>query len=117
MNVLSKFSKLGIKLYLDDFGTGYSNIEYITKLPIDIIKFDRSLVIASGKDDIYNFMIGSLSNMFDIIGYAILYEGIEDKSDQDRYISMKANYSQGYRYLRPIPIEELPKFINQPFSF
>lgn len=117
IEVLSKFSKLGIKLYLDDFGTGYSNIEHITKLPIDIIKFDRSLVVASGKDDISNFMIGSLSNMFDIIGYSILYEGIEDKSDQDRCISMKACYLQGYRYSRPIPIEELPKFINQPFSF
>lgn len=116
IDVLSKFSKLGIKLYLDDFGTGYSNIEHITKLPIDIIKFDRSLVIASGKDDISNFMIGSLSNMFDIIGYSILYEGIEDKSDQDRCISMKACYLQGYRYSRPIPIEELQKFINQPFS-
>ena len=114
--VLTKFSKLGIKLYLDDFGTGYSNIEHITKLPIGIIKFDRSLVIASGKDDISNFMIGSLSNMFDIIGYSILYEGIEDKSDQDRCISMKACYLQGYRYSRPIPIEELPKFINQPFN-
>lgn len=114
--VLTKFSKLGIKLYLDDFGTGYSNIEHITKLPIDIIKFDRSLVIASGKDDMSNFMVGSLSNMFDIIGYSILYEGIENKSDQDRCISMKACYLQGYRYSRPIPIEELPKFINQPFN-
>ena len=114
--VLAKFSKLGIKLYLDDFGTGYSNIEHITKLPIDIIKFDRSLVIASGEDDMSNFMVGSLSNMFDIIGYSILYEGIENKSDQDRCISMKACYLQGYRYSRPIPIEELPKFINQPFN-
>ena len=114
--VLTKFSKLGIKLYLDDFGTGYSNIEHITKLPIDIIKFDRSLVIASGEDDMSNFMVGSLSNMFDIIGYSILYEGIENKSDQDRCISMKACYLQGYRYSRPIPIEELPKFINQPFN-
>lgn len=114
--VLTKFSKLGIKLYLDDFGTGYSNIEHITKLPIDIIKFDRSLVIASGKDDMSNFMVGNLSNMFDIIGYSILYEGIENKSDQDRCINMKACYLQGYRYSRPIPIEELPKFINQPFN-
>lgn len=85
-------------------------------MSIDIIKFDRSLVIASGKDDISNFMIGSLSNMFDIIGYDILYKDVEDKSDQDRYISMKACYLQGYRYLRPIPIEELQKFINKPFS-
>lgn len=115
-DVLSKFRKLGIKLYLDDFGTGYSNIEHITKLPIDIIKFDRSLVISSGEDDVSNFMVDSLSNMFDIIGYNILYEGIENQSDQDRCISMKACYLQGYRYSKPIPIENLPKFINQPFN-
>lgn len=86
-------------------------------MPIDIIKFDRFLTIVSGKDDISNFMIDSLSNMFDIIDYSILYEGIEDKSDQDRCISMKACYLQGYRYLRPIPIERLQKFINKLFSF
>lgn len=115
-DILSKFRKLGIKLYLDDFGTGYSNIEHITKLPIDIIKFDRSLVISSGEDDVSNFIVDSLSNMFDIIGYSILYEGIENQSDQDRCISMKACYLQGYRYSKPIPIENLPKFINQPFN-
>lgn len=115
-DVLSKFRKLGIQIYLDDFGTGYSNIEHITKLPIDIIKFDRSLVISSGEYDVSNFMVDSLSNMFDILGYSILYEGIENKSDQDRCIKMKACYLQGYRYSKPIPIEELPKFINQPFN-
>lgn len=98
IEVLFKFNKLGIKSYIDDFGTGYSSIEHVHKLPIDIIKFDRSLTIASGKDDISNFMIDSLSNMFDIIDYSILYEGIEDKSDQDRCISMKACYLQGYLY-------------------
>ena len=61
-------------------------------------------------------MVDSLSNMFDILGYSILYEGIENKSDQDRCIKMKACYLQGYRYSKPIPIEELPKFINQPFK-
>lgn len=103
-------------MYLDDFRTDYLNIEHITKLPIDIIKFDRSLIIASGGDDISNFMIDSLSNMFDIIGYSILYEGIEDKSDQDRCISMKICYLQGYHYSRPIHIDELQRLINQPFS-
>ena len=86
-------------------------------MPIDIIKFDRSLTIAPSKDDISNFMIDSLSNIFDIIGYDILYDDIEDKSDQDRCISMKTCYLQGYHYLRPIPIEELQKFINKPFSY
>lgn len=114
--ILAQFRKLGIKIYLDDFGTGYSNLEHITKLPLDIIKFDRSLVVSSGQSDMTEYMVKSMSSMFNIIGYSILYEGIEDESDQKRCISMKAEYLQGYRYSKPIPISDLDKFINKPFT-
>ncbi len=47
---IEELKEKGIKFYLDDFGTGYSNMERIMELPFDIIKFDRSLVLASGSD-------------------------------------------------------------------
>lgn len=115
-DVLAKFRKLGITIYLDDFGTGYSNLEHITKLPIDVIKFDRSLVISSGENKASAYMVSSLANMFNIIGYNLLYEGIEDEPDQKRCIGMKAGYLQGYRYSRPIPIEQLKDFINKRYE-
>lgn len=114
--VLMRFKRLGITIYLDDFGTGYSNIEHITKMPIDVIKFDRSLVTSSGENKTSEYMISSLSNMFSIIGYDLLYEGIEHVTDQRRCIGMKAGYLQGYRYSRPIPIDELGSFINKPYE-
>ena len=49
-NTITSLQKLGIKFYLDDFGTGYSNFERIIGLPIDVIKFDRSLTILAGKN-------------------------------------------------------------------
>lgn len=114
--IKSKINQLkdrGIKFYLDDFGTGYSNMERILELPFDIIKFDRSLVIASDANKRSEKMIGSLANMFSDLHYAVLYEGVETQGDEERCMNMSANYLQGYKYSRPIPIEELRKFFSK----
>ena len=104
----------GIKFYLDDFGTGYSNMERIFELPFDIIKFDRSMVIASGEDERSERIVENLAKMFKDFNYRVLYEGIENNADEDRCLGMSANYLQGFKYSRPIPIEELEEFISKP---
>lgn len=103
----------GIKFYLDDFGTGYSNFERIMELPFDIIKFDRSLVIASSNDEKMKEMVTHLAKMFSDMNYAILYEGIEDEDDEARCKEMSAKYLQGYKYSRPIPIKELTEYFSK----
>lgn len=103
----------GIKFYLDDFGTGYSNMERIMELPFDIIKFDRSLVLASDADKKSEKMVGSLANMFSELNYSVLYEGVENDGDEKRCINMSASYLQGYKYSRPIPITELDQFFSK----
>ena len=103
----------GIKFYLDDFGTGYSNFERIMELPFDIIKFDRSLVIASNTDEKMKAMVSHLAKMFSDMDYAVLYEGVEDQTDEDRCIEMSARYLQGYKYSRPIPIERLEEYFEK----
>ena len=103
----------GIKFYLDDFGTGYSNLERIMELPFDIIKFDRSLVIASGDSKKSEKMVANLANMFRDMDYSVLYEGVENEMDEKRCIDMSAVYLQGYKYSRPIPIEQLTEFFEK----
>ena len=109
---VTQLQDLGIKFYLDDFGTGYSNFERIMEIPFDIIKFDRSLLIESTKNDSSLYMVKTFANMFHDLKYAILFEGVENESDEDRCIMMKAQYLQGYKYSRPIPIEELREFLS-----
>ena len=103
----------GIKFYLDDFGTGYSNMERIMKLPFDIIKFDRSLVIASQADKRSEEIVEKLAGMFAELHYSVLYEGVEDESDEKRCINMHASYLQGYKYSKPIPIAGLRDFFSK----
>ena len=103
----------GIKFYLDDFGTGYSNMERIFELPFDIIKFDRSMVIASGEDERSLQLVENLAKMFSNFHYHVLFEGIENNEDEKRCLNMSANYLQGFKYSKPIPIEELHSFLSR----
>ncbi|MBR1509003.1 MAG: EAL domain-containing protein [Eubacterium sp.] len=111
--MIDKLKGIGIKFYLDDFGTGYSNMERIMNLPFDIIKFDRSLVIASQSDKRSEEIVGKLAGMFAELHYSVLYEGVEDEEDEKRCINMHASYLQGYKYSKPIPIEDLKNFFSK----
>ncbi len=111
--VIERLQGLGIKFYLDDFGTGYSNFERLIGLPIDIIKFDRSLTILASKNDESKFMVGSFSEIFKKADYQILFEGVEDEHDEKQCINMNAQYLQGYKYSKPIPMERLSEFLEQ----
>ena len=80
-------------------------------LPIDIIKFDRSLVIFAKGNNESKYMISNFADIFKRLGYDILFEGIEDETDEEMCRKMKADYLQGYKYSKPIPIEELNRFL------
>ena len=110
---ISELKEKGIKFYLDDFGTGYSNMERIIELPFDIIKFDRSLVLASGSSSRSEKIVQNMANLFSELNFSVLYEGVENESDENMCRSMSASYLQGYKFSRPIPIEDLRKFAEQ----
>ena len=110
---IDKLHRQGIQFYLDDFGTGYSNMERIMELPFDIIKFDRTMLIACDKDDRSVKMVNSLANMFKNMAYDVLYEGVETDTDEALCRGMSASYLQGFKYSRPIPIGELRKFLTK----
>lgn len=109
---IEELKQYGIKFYLDDFGTGYSNFDRIMELPFDIIKFDRSLVVESAKDKSSAYMVDTFAGMFKNLKYRVLYEGIEDTSDENRCINMHAEFLQGYMYSRPINMSELERFLS-----
>ena len=83
------------------------------EIPFDIIKFDRSLVIGAAGDDKLKSMMAHLAKMFADMDYDVLYEGVENEADETRCIDMSANYLQGYKYSKPIPIEQLKEYLQK----
>lgn len=110
---VTELQGLGIKFYLDDFGTGYSNFERIMEIPFDIIKFDRSLLLESVKNDSSKYMVSTFASMFNDLNYSVLFEGVEDERDEEHCRGMFAKYLQGYKYSKPVPISELRKFFRK----
>lgn len=110
---IEKLKEKGITFYLDDFGTGYSNMERILELPFDIIKFDRSMVIAGGQNKRSEQVLGSLADLFSKLNYSVLYEGVENEKDEEMCRGLSASYLQGYKYSKPVPISELKRFLDK----
>ena len=110
---ITELREQGIRFYLDDFGTGYSSMERIMQLPFDIIKFDRSLVVASASDAKSATIVRSMAQLFSDLHYSVLYEGIETSSDEERCGAMSASYLQGYKYSRPVPLADIANFFSK----
>ena len=110
---IEELKQMGITFYLDDFGTGYSNMERILELPFDIIKFDRSMVLAGSQNERSEQVLGSLADLFSRLNYSVLYEGVENEQDEKMCRALSASYLQGYKYSRPVPIGELRKFLSK----
>jgi len=67
----------------------------------------------ASKNDESRFMVGSFSEIFKKADYQILFEGVEDENDENQCIGMDAMYLQGYKYSKPIPIEQLENFLEK----
>ena len=97
---------------MDDFGTGYSNLERVVDVPVQTIKFDKSLLYKSIKDDRVDDIISYMIEFFKKNGFVTLIEGVEDESQKKYSIERGFDYIQGYHYAKPAPIESLGKYFK-----
>lgn len=111
--LVRQFRQLGVCTYLDDFGTGYSNFDRILSLKLDVVKFDRSLLLMTDNDSNSEFILDYFSSAFEKLGYRILYEGVETDAQEAICIAGHADYLQGYKFSKPVPIEDLSKFFTK----
>ncbi|WP_026524203.1 EAL domain-containing protein [Butyrivibrio sp. MB2005] len=103
----------GIQLYMDDFGTGYSNLERVLDVPVQTIKFDKSLLYKSIQDSRVEDIISYMIDTFKKNGFITLVEGVEDELQKNYSIKRGFDYIQGYHYAKPMPIENLSKYFNK----
>lgn len=101
-----------ICFYLDDFGTGYNNFDRMLSLNLDVLKFDRSLLLYALKNKDKSFILEHFAYMFKKLGYQVLFEGIETKEQEEFCKKSHADYLQGYLYSKPVPIEQLKDFLS-----
>lgn len=112
IHVLLQLRKLGFTIALDDFGTGYSSLTYLQKLPIDIIKIDRDFISHIHKDTKEFHVLKYMIDLAHHLNMDVVAEGIEIVEQQDMVRKYKGNYAQGYYYAKPMPQDQLLKFLK-----
>ena len=86
---------LGVRLAIDDFGTGYSSLSYLRRLPVDVLKLDRSFVVPSGRGDRESALVDAVFRLGRSLGLVTIAEGIEDAEQRDRLISLGCRVGPG----------------------
>jgi diguanylate cyclase (GGDEF)-like protein len=102
-HVLGGLSRIGVKLALDDFGAGYSSLAYLTRLPVDEIKIDKSFVMNMAHDDADRVIVRSTIDLAHNLGLSVVAEGVEDESTWNDLLKFGCDVAQGFYIGRPGP--------------
>ena len=92
---LQALKALGVRLAIDDFGTGYSSLSYLRRLPVDVLKLDRSFVVPAGRGDRESALVDAVFRLGRSLGLVTIAEGIEDAEQRDRLVSLGCRVGPG----------------------
>lgn len=98
----ASLKELGFRIAIDDFGTGYSSLGYIHKLPIDVIKIDRTFIVDMPNNQKTRAIVAAITKLSSSLGIKTIAEGIENEAQAALVKGAKCDYAQGYLYSRPL---------------
>ena len=109
---LAELKALGVRLAVDDFGTGYSSLNYIRRLPIDVLKVDKSFVdgITDGGEE--SALTAAIIDLAGILNLRPVAEGIERADQLERLLDLKCEMGQGYYFTRPLPLDGILELLD-----
>lgn len=114
---LNELKKMGIRTAIDDFGTGHSSLSYLRKLPIEILKIDKSFIddILSCSED--RTLVKGIIEMVHALGIQVVAEGVENHDIAQLLMEMNCDLVQGYHYCKPISEPEFLELVKNRICY
>jgi diguanylate cyclase (GGDEF)-like protein len=103
--VVSRLHELGVRIAIDDFGTGYSSLTYLKRLPVDVLKIDRSFVCGMADDESDRAIVRSTIDLAHNLGLTVVAEGVETKALFDDLGRLGCDVAQGWYVGMPSPVD------------
>ncbi len=110
---LKKLRSLGVSIALDDFGTGYSSLNYLTVLPIDILKIDKSFLRRALESETEHRVIKSITELAHGLNLRVVCEGVESAEQREILKEMGCDYIQGYYFAKPGDAKSIEKWFQK----
>ncbi|MCW6512428.1 putative bifunctional diguanylate cyclase/phosphodiesterase [Lichenifustis flavocetrariae] len=113
ISTLSRLKAIGIKLAVDDFGTGYSSLAYLKRLPLDVLKIDRSFIkgIAENAED--KAIVQAILLLAKSLNLEVTAEGIENAEQAAMLNSWQCERGQGYYFARPMEADKATALLGR----
>lgn len=111
VGVLQSLRELGVQIALDDFGIGYSSLSYLSRLPIDSLKIDRSFILPVGKVASAEAIPIAIIAMANSLGLRVVAEGVETVAQAEFLDRQGACELQGFLFARPMAPSELDRLL------
>jgi EAL domain-containing protein (putative c-di-GMP-specific phosphodiesterase class I) len=112
LDVLTRLRTKGVSVAIDDFGTGYSSLAYLTRLPVDEIKIDKSFVRDMAANPENAVIVRSTITLGHDLGLRVVAEGIEDQQTWDLLAQNKCDIAQGYYLSRPLQAGQATQWLG-----
>lgn len=99
---MNRLKQLGVRIAIDDFGTGYSSLSYLHRLPIDVLKIDRSFVENLDEPEGTRPIVEAVLSMAHALGYRVIAEGVETEGQLASLQKKNCDMIQGFLFSRPL---------------
>jgi diguanylate cyclase (GGDEF)-like protein len=110
---LARLSQIGLTLSVDDFGTGYSSLANLKRLPVDVIKIDKSFVMEMAVDASDAAIVRSTIDLAHNLGLRVVAEGVESEDAWRHLEALGCDYAQGFYLSRPLPADAATRLIRE----
>src|SRR5262249_40507092 len=110
---LGELVRLGVHLAIDDFGTGYSSLAYLRRMPVDVLKIDKTFTDELTGASVSAPLAQAVIALATTLGMDTVAEGIGEVAQAERLRALGCRYGQGYHYSRPMPAEQMSEFLRQ----
>ncbi|WP_153040500.1 bifunctional diguanylate cyclase/phosphodiesterase [Actinoplanes sp. TFC3] len=111
---LREVKALGVRISLDDFGVGYSSLTYLRKLPVDVVKIDRSFVRELAWDNKAKVLFKAVLDLVHALGLTCVAEGVEEPRQLGQLLAMGCARGQGYLFSPPVTADLVPIGPHRP---
>jgi EAL domain-containing protein (putative c-di-GMP-specific phosphodiesterase class I) len=105
IGTLRRLQVLGVRFALDDFGTGYSSLSYLKRLPVSLLKIDRSFVERIGQDAEDEVLVSGIVYVASALGLSVVAEGVETPQQLAQVKVLGCKLGQGHYFSEPLPSE------------